>query len=91
MSADQAGRKVQTKAQFYAIVADYDAGHGCFAHFDRRLVEVAGIEPGERVLDVAEQVGQTGDIVGIDLAEEMARATNEEAARRGLHARWRAP
>jgi len=82
-------------------VADYDAaGPGCFAHFGRRLVAVAGIEPGQRVLDVAsgrgavlfpaaELIGQTGDIVGIDLADEMARATNEEAAQRGLEARVR--
>jgi len=100
MSADHAERKVQTTAQFNAIVADYDAGPGCFAHYGRRLVSVAGIEPGQHVLDVAtgrgavlfpaaEQVGQTGDIVGIDLADEMARAANEEAARRGLQARVR--
>jgi ubiquinone/menaquinone biosynthesis C-methylase UbiE len=31
----------------------------------------------------------TGDVIGIDLAEEMARAANEEAARRGLAARVR--
>jgi len=100
MSADYAGRKVQTKAQFNAIVADYDAGPGCFAHYGRRLVAVASIKPGQHVLDVAsgrgavlfpaaEQVGQTGDVVGIDLADEMARAANEETARRGLQARVR--
>ena len=101
ISDNQAGRKAQTRAQFNALVADYDAaGPGCFAHFGRRLVAVAGIEPGQRVLDVAsgrgavlfpaaELIGQTGDIVGIDLADEMARATNEEAAQRGLEARVR--
>ena len=100
MSTDHAGRKLQTKAQFNAIVADYDAGPGCFAHFGRRLVAAAGIAPGQHVLDVAsgrgavcfpaaEQLGGTGDIVGIDLADEMARAANQEAERRGLQARVR--
>jgi SAM-dependent methyltransferase len=58
-------------------------------------VEVADIQPGQRVLDVAsgrgavlfpaaERVGDTGEVIGVDLADEMARATNDEAARRGL-------
>jgi SAM-dependent methyltransferase len=98
MNDDQAGRKAQTRTQFNAAAADYDAGPGCFAHFGRRLVAVADIRPGHRVLDVAsgrgavlfpaaEQVGNLGEIVGIDLADEMARATNEDAARRGVKAR----
>ncbi|MBX9823458.1 MAG: class I SAM-dependent methyltransferase [Xanthobacteraceae bacterium] len=37
----------------------------------------------------AERVGTAGEVVGIDLAEEMARATNEEAVRRGFAARVR--
>jgi SAM-dependent methyltransferase len=56
------------------------------------------IQPGQRVLDVAcgrgavlfpaeELVGESGEVIGIDLAEEMARVTNEEASRRGLKAR----
>jgi len=100
MSDDQAERKARTKAQFNAAAPDYDAGPGCFAHFGRRLVAAAVIEQGQRVLDVAsgrgaalfpaaEQVGRTGDIVGIDLSEEMVRATSEEAARRGLQTQIR--
>lgn len=100
MNDDVASRKAQTRIQFNTVAADYDAGPGCFAHFGRHLVAVANVEPGQRLLDVAsgrgavlfpsaEQVGQSGDVVGIDLADEMARATNEEAARRGLAARVR--
>jgi ubiquinone/menaquinone biosynthesis C-methylase UbiE len=98
MNDDPADRKAQTRTQFNTIATDYDAGPGCFAHFGRRLVAAANIESGQRLLDVAsgrgavlfpcaEQIGETGDAVGIDLADEMAHATNEEAARRGLAAR----
>ena len=100
MTDDAAGRKAQVRTQFNAIAPDYDSGPGCFAHFGRRLVEAAGVAPGQRVLDVAsgrgavllpsaERVGKSGEVVGVDLAEEMARATNDEAARRGLRARVR--
>ncbi len=93
-------RKRQIRAQFNRIAADYDAGPGCFAHFGRRLVAIASIEPGQRLLDVAsgrgavlfpcaERVGKNGEVIGIDLADEMARATNEEAERRGLTTRVR--
>src|SRR5262245_38022794 len=98
MNDDQTARKARVRTQFNSVAADYDAGPGCFAHFGRRLVAVADIQPGQRVLDVAsgrgavlfpaaERVGGTGEIVGIDLADEMARAANEEAARRGIPAR----
>lgn len=93
---DPAAQKAQTSALFDRIAPEYDAaGPGCFAHFGRRLVEVADIEPGQRVLDVAtgrgavlfpaaERVGASGAVVGVDLAEGMVRLTREEAARRGV-------
>jgi len=96
MSDAAATQKAQTRAVFDRIAPEYDvAGPGCFAHFGRRLVEVADIAPGQRVLDVAtgrgavlfpaaERVGATGAVVGIDLAEGMIRLTREEAARRGV-------
>lgn len=98
MSNDQESPKAQTKTLFNILSSDYDSGPGCFAHFGRRLVDVAGINVGARVLDVAsgrgavlfpaaERVGATGEVVGVDLAEVMADATNNEAARRGLKAR----
>lgn len=95
--ANPVDRKAQTRAQFNALAADYDAGPGCFAHFGRRLVAAAGVGAGQHVLDVAtgrgavllpaaEAIGRTGRIVGIDLADEMARATSAEAAQRNLNA-----
>jgi O-methyltransferase / aklanonic acid methyltransferase len=98
MSNDYEARKAQTKTLFNSVSPDYDSGPGCFAHFGRRLVEVAGINAGARVLDiasgrgavlfpVAERVGAGGEVVGIDLADAMAHATSEEAASRGLKAR----
>jgi SAM-dependent methyltransferase len=98
MNDEQATRKARVRTQFNNIAADYDAGPGCFAHFGRRLVAVSDLQPGQRVLDVAsgrgavlfpaaERIGGTGEVVGIDLADEMARATNEEAERRGLAVR----
>jgi ubiquinone/menaquinone biosynthesis C-methylase UbiE len=98
MNNDQQARKAQTKTLFNMLSSDYDSGAGCFAHFGRRLVEVAGINSGARVLDIAsgrgavlfpaaERVGAHGEVVGVDIADGMAQATNEEAARRGLSAR----
>ena len=98
MSNDHAARKAQTKTLFNTVCPDYDSGPGCFAHFGRRLVEVANVNPGAHVLDiaagrgavlfpVAERVGTGGEVVGIDLADAMAHATSEEAASRGLKAR----
>ncbi|MGB7218334.1 MAG: class I SAM-dependent methyltransferase [Vicinamibacterales bacterium] len=60
-----------------------------------RLLELAALAPGERVLDIAcgtglvtfpaaQQVGPTGHVVATDLSQEMVNRTGEEAARRGL-------
>ena len=54
MSGDPAMAKMQTRALFDRLASDYDvAGPGCFAYFGQRLVATVGIEPGQRVLDVA--------------------------------------
>ena len=98
MENDPTGRKAGVKRQFNSAAANYDVGAGVFAHFGQRLVAVAEIAPGHRVLDVAsgrgavlfpadEKAGASGHATGVDLAEEMVQATNEEAARRGLRAR----
>jgi SAM-dependent methyltransferase len=98
MSGDVATRKAQTRAVFERVAPEYDlAGPGCFAHYGRRLVEVVGVEPGQRVLDVAtgrgavlfpaaERVGAAGTAIGIDLAEGMVRATGDEVRHRNLPA-----
>ncbi len=98
MSDDEGTRTAERASIFNRLVADYDAGAGAFAHFGRRLVTLAGVEPGQQVLDVAtgrgavlfpaaERVGAAGAVVGVDLAEGMVQATNEEAARRGVATR----
>ena len=85
--------KKDSRLLFNRLVPTYDAA-GCFAHFGRLLVEAAGPRPGQRVLDVetgrgamifpsAERVEPTGEVIGIDLAEEIVRAANDDAERRG--------
>jgi ubiquinone/menaquinone biosynthesis C-methylase UbiE len=95
MHHDAEARKAETVAYFNSRAGgDFDP-QGAFAHFGQRLVAELGIEPGQRVLDVAtgrgavffpavERVGPAGEAVGVDLAENMVRATNEEAGSRGL-------
>jgi ubiquinone/menaquinone biosynthesis C-methylase UbiE len=61
----------------------------------RRLLEMADLEPGEQVLDVAcgtglvsfpaaAAVGPDGQLVGTDLSEQMVHAAREDAASRDL-------
>lgn len=99
MSDSAEAQKQQVRTLFSGLAPEYDA-HGTFAHFGRRLVDFAGVEPGQHVLDVAsgrgavlfpaaERVGVEGQVEGIDLAEGMVQATNVEAERRGLAARVR--
>jgi ubiquinone/menaquinone biosynthesis C-methylase UbiE len=89
--------KRTTSGNFNRRAAGYDP-RGTFAHYGRRLVEHTGIEAGMRVLDVAtgrgavlfpalEQVGGTGEAIGIDIAESMVQATAEEAQQRGVNVR----
>jgi ubiquinone/menaquinone biosynthesis C-methylase UbiE len=62
-----------------------------------RLLALAALSPGERVLDVAcgtglvtfpaaAAVGPDGEVVGSDISERMVEAAREEAARRGVRA-----
>jgi SAM-dependent methyltransferase len=92
-------RKAQMASQFSSLAPEYDAA-GCFQYFGKRLVDVAGVEPGHRVLDVAsgrgavlfpaaERVGPGGHAEGIDLAEGMVQATNADAERLGIAVRVR--
>jgi ubiquinone/menaquinone biosynthesis C-methylase UbiE len=61
----------------------------------RRMVELAEVRPGEKVLDIgcgtgaaalaaAEAVGAGGCAIGVDLAEEMMARAREKARERGL-------
>ncbi len=84
-------------ADFYSRVApDYDhIGPQVFTYFGQRMVELAGVTPGARVLDIAtgrganlfvaaERVGETGQVVGIDIADGMVQETSAAIQRRGL-------
>lgn len=99
MTDNPGDRKAQMALQFSRLAPNYDFA-GCFTHFGRRLVEAVGVEPGQRVLDVAsgrgavlfpaaERVGPSGHVEGIDLAEGMVAAVNADAERRGVAARVR--
>lgn len=83
----------QVAAVFGRAAAAYDSVIPFFTSFGTRLVEVADLAPGDRVLDVGSgrgatllpasvAVGPTGRVVGIDLAEEMVAllAADLEAA-----------
>jgi SAM-dependent methyltransferase len=101
VSDEAAARKARTTSMFDRIAPHYDsAEQACFAHFGHRLVDEIGVTAGHSVLDVAtgrgaalfpaaERVGPTGQVIGIDLAEAMVRATSEEAARRDVPAQLR--
>jgi SAM-dependent methyltransferase len=98
MDSEATAQKARVRAQFDTAALEYDTGPGCFAYFGKRLVESAEILPDHRVLDVAtgrgaaffpaaELLSNAGEIVGIDLSDEMVRATNAEATRRGVPGR----
>lgn len=79
-------------AIFDRASATYDrVGVDFFTTFGRRLVELAGLTEGERVLDLgtgrgavltpaAEAVGPTGRVLGLDLAPGMVQRTADDVA-----------
>ncbi len=69
---------------------------GAASGISRRLVELAGVEPGDRVLDVAAGYGEPsltaattagpdGSVVAIDISAEMIAFGRERARTAGLH------
>ena len=73
----------------------YDTVIPFFTRFGARLVEVGALEAGERVLDVgcgqgatlfpaAARVAPGGEVVGIDLSEEMVTRLGAEVGARGV-------
>src|SRR5438093_12954754 len=93
---DELGYKQRVADLYTRAAGSYGKiGPRLFQHVGRRLVEVAGVFPGARVLDVAtgrgavlfcaaERVGPTGQVLGIDLSEGMVRETAAEIDRAGL-------
>ena len=84
-------------ADLYSRVAPAyaEAGPPYFALAGRRLVDLAGVKPGDSVLDLgtgrgavllpaAERVGLNGHVLGIDIAPGMIEHTRRAIADRGL-------
>ncbi|MCB2296908.1 class I SAM-dependent methyltransferase [Clostridium tagluense] len=82
---------------FNKVSAVFDSsGPRFFAYFGERLVEIAGVVEGEKVLDVAsgkgaslflaaDKVCANGKVIGIDIAEGMVNETNLEIQKRGIN------
>jgi O-methyltransferase/aklanonic acid methyltransferase len=81
-----------TTARFYDLLASsYNQIVPFFTYFGEKLVAAAGIGEGDRVLDVAtgqgaclvpaaEAVGSSGDVVGIDISEQMIEVLERSIA-----------
>lgn len=86
--------KQQIAAGFSRAAASYDhVGPPVFAYFGQQLVELTQLSQNVRVLDVATGRGaiffpaaqqSEGQIVGIDLSEQMVQETRQEMQRRGI-------
>ncbi len=88
--------KKRVAGVFGRAAESYDSlGPRAFSYWGRRLVELAAIPSGAKVLDVGtgrgeelfpatERVGSTGYVIGVDVAEPMIRLTAEEIRQRGL-------
>lgn len=93
---DIAQSKQRISGMFGRAATTYDhVGPQFFSHFGRRLVDIAKIPAGSKVLDVAtgrgallfpaaETVGQDGQVIGIDLAEAMIQETAKEIAHKKM-------
>lgn len=66
-----------------------------FNYFGKRLAELADIHPGQRILDVAagrgavlfpiaETIGPSGTIIGIDISSQMLKETSVDATKKGM-------
>jgi ubiquinone/menaquinone biosynthesis C-methylase UbiE len=97
MKANMPGDAQQRAASTYNAAADfYDASPlGFWDYFGRRTIERASLPIDSRVLDVccgagasalpaAEAVGQTGAVIGVDLAKELLELARAKAIQRRL-------
>ena len=91
--------KLHRRVQRYGwdlAVHDYDHYFvPLLRHCSDRCLDLAQLQPGERVLDIAtgtgvaafmaaERVGPRGEVVATDIAQKMVDAVREEAERRGV-------
>jgi ubiquinone/menaquinone biosynthesis C-methylase UbiE len=96
MQDDEQKKKQQAANFFHDLAAPgWDLDQRFFPAMGQRLVKLAELPEGGSALDVAagrgaslfpaaEQVGETGRVVGIDLAPAMVQMTGAEIERRGL-------
>jgi len=95
---DEGNRKREESLRVFSQAATtYDRiGPGIFSHFGRRLVDLADIEAGAHVLDVAAgrgallfpaaaKVGTNGHVTGIDFSPDMVQETAKEIESRKLN------
>lgn len=92
------GQKQWLAGVFDRAAPTYDrVGDAYHDYFGRRLVEIAGIGPGARVLDVAcgrgavlvpaaDRAGDSGRVVGVDLSPEMIHRARDALSRARLGA-----
>ena len=92
-----ADRELKTKHRAMWALGDYPAvASQIIPSLGPVLVEAAGIQPGQRVLDVAAGSGNVAipaalagaEVVASDLTPELLEAGEAEAGRRGAHIRW---
>ncbi len=95
-SSDIEKRKQRLSGIFDGASTTYDhVGPRFFSHFGRRLVKIAQIPSGSKVLDAAtgrgallfpatESVGTQGTVIGIDLSEMMVQETRKELVRKQI-------
>lgn len=96
MEMDDAAKKELIARVFDRTAPTYDrVGPRFFSYFGRRLVDVAALRTGARILDVATgrgavlleaaaQVGPKGQVIGIDLSAAMVDQTTRDVARQQI-------
>lgn len=88
-------RDQKTADVFGRAASTYDEVIPFFATFGRRLVELAAVRSGDRVLDLAsgrgasaipaaERAGRDGRVVAVDLAADLCHRLEQDASRMGL-------
>lgn len=92
---DPARFKEQERSGFNFVADRYEEATLNFGPAITRMLDLAAVQPGDRVLDVAtgpgmvarvagRAVGATGQVVGVDIAEQSLEVARRKAAEEGL-------